>query len=72
QEPFSLIGFSGGPRICIGMAFSKMEMRLIAAHLLRKHQWDLLPDQNLAVRAFPSRGPKDGLRVYFRRWHQHD
>jgi cytochrome P450 len=30
QKPFSLIGFGGGPRICLGIAFAKLEMKVIA------------------------------------------
>ncbi len=69
KQAFSLIGFGGGPRVCIGVAFAQMEMKLIAAHLLRSYQWDLLPNQNLDLATIPTRRPKDNLRVFFRRWH---
>jgi cytochrome P450 len=65
QKPFSLIGFGGGPRVCIGVAFAKLEMKLIAAHLLRDYEWTLLPNQRLTPVQIPSRRPKDGLRVAF-------
>ena len=68
-KPFSLIAFGGGPRICIGMAFAQMEMKLVAAHLLREYQWDLLPGQNIDLRLIPTRRPKDNLQVFFRRWY---
>ena len=35
QQAYSLIGFGGGPRVCIGIAFAKLEMKIVAAHLLR-------------------------------------
>jgi retinoid hydroxylase len=44
-------------------------MKIIAAHLLRSYQWDLLPAQNLDLAIIPTRRPKDNLRVFFRRWH---
>lgn len=69
KQPFSLIGFGGGPRICLGMAFAKMEMKLLMAHLLRGYQWDLLPNQDLDLAIVPTRRPKDNLQVFFRRWH---
>ncbi len=69
KQAFSLIGFGGGPRVCIGVAFAQMEMKIIAAHLLRSYQWDLLPNQNLDLAIIPTRRPKDNLRVFFRRWH---
>jgi cytochrome P450 len=67
QKPFSLIGFGGGPRICLGIAFAKLEMKIIAALLLRGYQWEFLPQQSLDPVRFPMRRPKDGLRVRFQR-----
>ncbi|MBW4614583.1 MAG: cytochrome P450 [Desmonostoc vinosum HA7617-LM4] len=65
QYPFSLIGFGGGSRLCIGIAFAKMEMKIIAAHLLRSYYWEILPNQSLETVYFPSNRPQDGLRVRF-------
>jgi cytochrome P450 len=65
KYPFSLIGFGGGPRICIGIAFAKMEMKIVAAHLLRGYDWEILPNQSLATMRIPTNRPKDGLRVRF-------
>ncbi|QHG18415.1 cytochrome P450 [Nostoc sp. ATCC 53789] len=65
KYPFSLVGFGGGPRICIGIAFAKMEMKIVAAHLLRSYHWEILPNQSLEVVAIPTNRPKDGLRVRF-------
>ncbi len=67
QKPFSLIGFGGGSRICIGLAFAKLEMKLIAAHLIRAYDWELLPNQSLTALQIPTRRPKDGLQVRFLR-----
>ncbi|HEY9632022.1 MAG TPA: cytochrome P450 [Coleofasciculaceae cyanobacterium] len=67
QKPFSLIGFGGGPRICLGIAFAKLEMKIVAAQLLRGYQWELLPQQHLEPVNIPTRRPKDGLRVRFQR-----
>jgi len=65
QQAYSLIGFGGGPRVCIGIAFAKLEMKIVAAHLLRGYQWELLPNQSLEAVLTPTRRPKDGLRVRF-------
>jgi len=67
QRPFSLIGFGGGSRICIGIAFAKMEMKIVAAHLLRGYDWELLPNQSLETAQVPTSRPQDGLKVRFRR-----
>lgn len=65
RSPFSLIGFGGGPRICLGLAFAKLEMKIILAYLLRRYNWTALPDQRLEPVLIPTRRPKDGLRVRF-------
>lgn len=65
KRPFSLIGFGGGPRVCIGIAFAKMEMKIIAAHLLRNYDWEILPNQSLEVVRVPTTRPKDGFKVRF-------
>lgn len=65
--PFSLVGFGGGPRICVGYAFAQLEMKLMLSHLLRRYEWDVVPNQNLNTVYRPTLFPKDGLQVLFRR-----
>jgi cytochrome P450 len=65
NKDFSLVGFGGGPRICLGIAFAKLEMKIVAAHLLRHYQWELLPQQSLELDPIPTLHPRDGLKVKF-------
>lgn len=65
--PYSLVGFGGGARVCVGFAFAQLEMKVMASHLLRHYTWTLKPDQNLNTRYFPTLMPKDGLQVTFKR-----
>lgn len=65
QYPMSLIGFGGGPRICVGIAFAKMEMKIVAAQLLRRYDWEILPNQSLAPVQIPINHPQDGFKVRF-------
>ncbi|WP_088239928.1 cytochrome P450 [Calothrix rhizosoleniae] len=65
KHSFSLIGFGGGSRICVGMAFAKMEMKIVASQLLRGYQWEILPNQSLDTVRIPTNHPKDGVRVRF-------
>lgn len=67
HKPFSLIGFGGGARICIGLAFAKLEMKIVLAQLLRNYDWQMLPSQSLEPVLIPTRRPKDGLHVRFSR-----
>ena len=65
QTDYSLVGFGGGPRVCLGIAFAQMEMKLIASQLLRRYQWTLLPDQDLSMNPIPTLKPRSGLQVNF-------
>jgi cytochrome P450 len=65
KQEFSLVGFGGGPRICLGIAFAQMEMKIFAAHLLRYYDWELLPKQNLTLDPVPTLHPRSGLKVKF-------
>jgi cytochrome P450 len=64
---FSHIPFGGGVRECIGKEFAKLEMKLFAALLVRKYEWELLPEQNLDIVLMPLAHPRDGLQVKLRR-----
>lgn len=39
KKPYSLIGFGGGSRSCLGMALAKLEMKMVMALLLRNYRW---------------------------------
>lgn len=47
--PFSVLGFGGGHRSCIGKRFAMLEMRLIIAAILREVRLDFVPNQREAV-----------------------
>lgn len=60
---FRLVGFGGGPRICLGLAFAQMEMKIFAAHVLRQTRWRLAPGQDLSLSQIPTLHPRSGLSV---------
>jgi cytochrome P450 len=66
RQAFSLVGFGGGPRSCIGMAFAQLEMKMIVSYLLRRYSWELLPKQDLQILLLPTRHVKSGLKVRLR------
>ncbi|MEH2239795.1 hypothetical protein [Nostoc sp.] len=53
-----------GPEALELVLSSQMEMKIIAAHLLRSYDWEILPNHSLDTMGIPNR-PKDGLRVRF-------
>ncbi len=65
QRPFTLIGFGGGPRIFVGIAFAKMEMKIVAAHLVRGYQRELVPNQSLDSVQVPPVAPKMGCAFIY-------
>lgn len=67
DQVFGYIPFGGGPRECLGKEFARLELRLLAARLLQRYDWQLLPDQDLSLRLVPTPRPRDGLRVRFQR-----
>ena len=64
---YTFVTYGGGARICIGMAFAQMELKIIAAMLLRRNSWELLPNQNLTLDPIPTLHPRDGLKVKFQK-----
>ena len=63
REEFTLVGFGGGPRVCLGLAFAQLEMKIIAAQLLRHHHWELIPGQDLTMMAIPTVKPRSGAII---------
>ncbi len=63
KTEYSLVGFGGGPRFCLGYAFAQMEMKVFASVLLRHYLWDILPDQDLTMTPLPSLHPRSGLNI---------
>ena len=64
---YSLVAFGGGPRVCLGMAFAKLEIKILMSQMLRDYAWTLDPEQDLALNPVPTLKPVDGLKVSFGR-----
>ena len=59
--------YGGGSRVCIGIAFAQMELKIMASKLIRHYSWELLPNQNLTLDPIPTLHPRDGLKVKFQK-----
>ena len=64
---FSIVTFGGGPRLCLGMAFAKLEIKIILSYLLRNYEWEPIPNQDLRVTSVPIRLTKSGYIVDFKK-----
>ena len=60
------VPFGGGSRTCIGMRFGQLEVRAIAAVLLRRFRLELAGRLRAAIRQMPTIGPRGGLPVVVR------
>jgi cytochrome P450 len=60
------VPFGGGSRTCIGMRFGQMEVKAIAATILRRFRLERAPREPLSIRQMPTLSPRGGLPVYVR------
>ncbi len=51
------VPFGAGSRQCIGMRFGQLEIKAIAARILREHRLELAPGHRLEIRQTPTLGP---------------
>ena len=64
RTPYSLVTFGGGPRICIGINFAQVEVKAMAAHILRRYTLTSVPDQLIAHAYYsPVAALLNGLRL---------
>ncbi|HEX2910459.1 MAG TPA: cytochrome P450 [Chloroflexia bacterium] len=46
KNPYGLVTFGGGPRVCIGMYFAQVEVKALIAHVLSHYRLEPLPGQH--------------------------
>jgi retinoid hydroxylase len=63
KVPYSLVGFGGGPRICIGINFAQVEIKALVSHILRNYQLSLVPGQHIEQVYFVTGAPTEGIRM---------
>ena len=60
------VPFGGGSRQCLGMRFGQLEIKAIAARILREHRLELAPGHRLEIRQTPTLGPRGGMPMRVR------
>ncbi len=63
KNPYALVGFGGGPRICIGINFAQVEIKALASYILRNFTLELLPGQEIYQVYNATGGPVNGIKV---------
>lgn len=61
--PWSYIPFGAGPRMCIGMPFAQLEMRLLLATMVQRFKFRIVPGFKMQTDPLITLRPKNGLQV---------
>ncbi|XP_048235735.1 beta-amyrin 28-monooxygenase [Ricinus communis] len=65
---YSYIPFGGGPRMCIGYEFARLEMLIFLHNIIKRFKWDILiPDEHFGYD--PLLAPSQGFPVRLRPHH---
>ncbi len=63
RHQYSLVTFGGGSRICIGINFANIEVKALAAHVLKSYRFEAVPDRRVVHGGFWTAELPNGLRL---------
>jgi cytochrome P450 len=63
KVPYALVGFGGGPRVCIGFSFARYELAMLLARIAMRFRLTIVPDQIIVQRYGVTSRPRHGIRV---------
>jgi cytochrome P450 len=66
KNPYALVGFGGGPRICIGINFAQVEIKSLISHVLRNYQIELIEGQDIRQYYGVTGSPINGIGLHIK------
>lgn len=63
---FAYFPFGGGPRVCVGLHFGMMELRIVLAELCRRLEYSPVPETRLIKVAVMTLRPAEPVRLHVR------
>lgn len=63
--PYTYVPFGGGPHMCPGKEYARLEILVFMHHLVRKFKWEkMIPDEQIIYNPMPSPAKGLPIRIY--------